>query len=263
MTKNILICVLWLLPVWPIARAQESWTRIQPGLDLLRGRFEDRGQMISFALVKCDPRKNQVRIIDVFHELGKSNSFSAYSLRAVWHKTGADLVTNAGSTASYSLPAPAGLLQIRGRIVSPLNRQTQNAGILCINRGKVAIVPVAQTGGVPKCTDAVQRGPYLTRESVSALDASQRFRRTAAAVDSDGNLLILVTDEGISLAALASFLYTSKLNLRVSAALNLDGAASSGLIATIMKSTRGESKIVVGSTDGLIASSIAITNKNP
>jgi len=263
MRKSILICVLSLFPVLPIARAQESWITIQPGLDLLRAHFEDRGQKFSFALVKCDPRKNEVRIIDVFHELGRSRSFSAYSLRAVKDKTEADIVTNAGSTASYSLPAPTGLLQIKGKTVSPLNRQVQNAGILCINQGRVSIVPVPQTDRLPKCTDAVQRGPYLTRESVSDLDASQHFRRTAVGVDRDGNLLILVTDEGISLAALGSFLYSSKLNLKVSAALNLDGAASSGLIATILQRTRGQRDITVGSTDGLIASSIAITKKHP
>jgi uncharacterized protein YigE (DUF2233 family) len=256
MTRISLIYILWVLLSCTNAKAQDAWVVVKPGLEMLQGNFEDHGQKISFVLVRCDPRRNQVQIIDTFHELGRGNAYAAYSLRQVKAKTGAIIVTNAGSTASFSLPAPTGLLKIGGRIVSPVNRRAQTGGILCVNRERVSILALSDVG-MASCTDAVQRGPYMSRESVSAQDSNLRSQRTAVAVDANGSLLILVTKEGITLSSLATFLYSSKLNLNVQAVLNLDGGVSSGLLATNGTS----SEIAIGNTDALVASAVAIDVK--
>lgn len=88
---------------------------------------------------------------------------------------------------------------------------------------------------------------------------SDRYRRTVVALDHEGRLLLLVTNEKTTLSALAAFLYTSKLDLKVQSALNLDGAASSGMLITI---DSGQAKqVITGNVDGLVASAIAIVEK--
>lgn len=255
MTRLLLATTIWLSMLSAAVSAQDTWVTIRTGLDLLEGTFVDHGQTITFVLVRSDPKRNRLRVIDAYHELGKGSTFAAYSLREIKRKTGATIAVNAGSTASYSLPVPVGLLQIGGRIVSRANLRAEKGGVLCINRDHVSIVPVSATAA-QSCVDAVQRGPYLSKESLSAVDAEQRYRRTLAGVDGDGRLLILVTRESTTLAGVASFLYTSKLNLNVQTALNLDGDRSSGLLVA-----DGKSGIEIGSIDGLIASAIVIQAK--
>jgi uncharacterized protein YigE (DUF2233 family) len=239
------------------AAGQTIWSTIRPGLELLDGSLTDQGQKVTFVLIRCDPRKNQVRVVDTFHELRKANSFAAFSIREVRNKTGASVVANAGSTASYSVPAPVGLLQIRGKIVSRPNFRAEHGGVLCVNGDHISILPLSSTK-LPKCSDAVQRGPFLSRDSVSVSDPStKRYRRTVAALDTNGRLLILVTRESASLSAIVSYLYVSNLNLNIQFALNLDGDVSSGLVLA-----RDEKLTTLGNVDGLVASAIAIYKKN-
>jgi len=156
------------------------------------------------------------------------------------------------------VPSPAGFLKIGSTIVSKAKLNDKNAGILCIKRDSVDIVGFSSA--VPEgCLDAVQRGPFLSQDLTAANDGSGQFRRTVVAVDNEGRLLILVTKEGVRLSAIAALLYGSKLNLGIRAALNLDGAASSGLI---FANDQGVKDAVTGNVDGLVASAIAIRKRH-
>jgi hypothetical protein len=97
------------------------------------------------------------------HELRKANSFAAFSVREVRNKTGASIVVNAGSTASYSIPAPVGLLQIGGQIRNKPNHLAERAGVLCLAGDHVSILPLSSMAST-KCIDAVQRGPFPSQE---------------------------------------------------------------------------------------------------
>ena len=50
-------------------------------------------------MLRCDPRKRQIRIVDMAREL---DSASAFSLAALDNKTKALALVNAGSTASFN-----------------------------------------------------------------------------------------------------------------------------------------------------------------
>jgi uncharacterized protein YigE (DUF2233 family) len=256
MISRLCWCVLCISLLPGTAKAQGSWVTLRPGLEIFNGSFDDHGQEVSFALVRCDPKRKRLRIVDTFHSLGKTNAFAAFSVREVSKKTRATVVVNAGSTATFSLPVPVGLLQVGGNIVSQTNHLAEHSGILCIGQDHVTIVPVSPAAE-PDCIDAVQRGPYLTRDSVSVVDATHRSRRTAVAVDRYGRLLILVTKDRATEWAINAFLYASKLGLNTETALNLDGDVSSGMTVAI-----GKMKTEIGNIDGLVASALAIDPAN-
>jgi uncharacterized protein YigE (DUF2233 family) len=241
------------LPLTVAAAGQTKWSAIAPGLELADGSLTNKDQRVTFIMVRCDPKRNRVRIIDTFHELRKANSFAAFSVREVRNKTGASIVVNAGSTASYSLPAPVGLLQIGGNIRSKPNQLAEHAGVLCLAGDQIFILPLSTVNST-RCLDAVQRGPFLSQDSLRVSDpSSKRYRRTVVAVDSVGRLLILVTREATELSAIVSYLFVSNSDLHIQSALNLDGDVSSGIVFA-----RDDSLQTVGNVDGLVASAIAI-----
>ena len=240
------------------AQCQMSWSATGSGCEWQLSTLQDSGREVGSVLLRCDPKLSEVRLIDTARALGKANSYAAFSLREVLNETHASIVVNAGSTTSYSVPSPAGLLKIGSTIVSKAKLNDKNAGILCIKRDSVDIVRFSST--VPKgCLDAVQRGPFLSQDLTAANDGSGQFRRTVVAVDNGGRLLILVTKEGARLSAIAAFLYGPKLNLGIRAALNLDGGASSGLI---FANDQGVKDAATGNVDGLVASAIAIRKRH-
>lgn len=256
MKKPFFCCILVLI-FGLTARAQMPWSTTASGCEVLDGSFQDADRHVSFVLVRCDPTHSEIRLIDTSSELGRENGYAAFSLREVMTKTRSAVVVNAGSTRSFSAPIPAGLLEVGGAIVSPPKFYVKNAAVLCINRDRVSIVKLLSK--IPKdCPEAVQRGPFLSWELVSANDDSGHHRRTVAAVDKQGRLLILVTKEGATLSSVVSFLYGSKPDLGVLSALNLDGDASSGLI---FAGSEGIKEPTVGSVDGLVASAIAIRRR--
>lgn len=254
MSKILRILVIFLSVATATSQTRTAWTSVRPGVEFLDANFTDHGQTVSFVALRIDPRRNQVRIVDLFHEIGATNKFAAFSLRDVRKKTQAPIVVNAGSTASFSVPAPVGLLKTRGKVINPANYRAQNGGILCVMGDRILIVPVSSK--IPNCGDAVQRGPLLSADT-SGLDKS-RFRRTVAAVDAKGNLLVLVTRDQATMGGIADFLYQSTPAMNIQTALNLDGDVSSGLIAP---SDGTRKALEIGNVDGLIASAIAIYRK--
>lgn len=252
-------CLVWLMACSAIVAQNNKWATLQPGLELLEGNFQDQKQLVKFLLLRCDPTRNEVRVIDTFREIGKGNTLAAFSVRAVSKKTGALVSLNAGPTASYTLPVPVGLLLVRGKVVNQANFRAANGGIFCVTGDRVAILNLSSFKS-QNCSYAVQRGPLLTRASASANDdKSERYRRTVLAVDKEGKLLILVTSEKTTLALVAAFLYTSRPDLKVQSALNMDGDASSGLLIAAGRSSK---PIEIGSVDALVASAIAISSKS-
>jgi len=250
------ICVLLMSSFCSVAESQ-TWSTIQPGIERIDGKLSERGgESVAFVLLRCDPRRNSVRVIDTYHELKTANAYSAFSLREIGSKTGAAIVVNAGSTTSYTFPAPAGLLMAGSKVIhapSYSSREGVGEGIFCIAHEHLSIVAAPPTG-LPKCADAVQRGPLLKRDSLSDTKTSgERHRRTVVALDNVGRLLIIVTKEGATLSSISNLLYTSNINLGTVAALNMDGDSSSGLLIV----AKGKPE-AIGSVDGLVASAIAI-----
>jgi RHS repeat-associated protein len=195
MKKLVSLHIVWLLLCTVIATCQAKWSSIGPGLELADGSLIDKDQNVTFIMIRCDPKKNHVRVIDTFHELRKANSFAAFSVREVRNKTGASIVVNAGSTASYSIPAPVGLLQIGGQIRNKPNHLAERAGVLCLAGDHVSILPLSSMAST-KCIDAVQRGPFLSQESLRVSDPfPKRYRRTVVAVDAVGTGNVTVTNE--------------------------------------------------------------------
>ena len=133
MTPRGFIFSIWtFLCIVPISA--QTWITVRPGLELLRGNFADQ-QSVHFVLLRYDLRKkNQLRIVDTYSEMGSQKSYSEFSVDAIQHKTGAVVVVNAGSTKNLAIPNPAGLLKVKGTIISELNPQNTRGGILCIGK---------------------------------------------------------------------------------------------------------------------------------
>ena len=256
-TRILLFCI------WTFSSAGpspgQSWTTVRPGLDLLRGSFIDQNK-VDFLLLRYDPGKNnRIRIIDTYHEMG-SQPYSEFSVDAIQHKTGAMVVVNAGSTKNLNSPNPAGLLKIKGTVVSALNPETPHGGTLCIGKsGDISIAPLSQKGmsttsDGTSCRDAVQRGPFLSAQVSSVPDTwRQHFQRTIVATDKDGRLLIMVTQEPASLEAISRYFFGADAKLGTTNLLNMDGAESSGLILR-----SDATNLEAGNIHGLVASAIAI-----
>jgi len=233
----------------------QSWSSLRPGLEIEKGSFVDRGQRVSFVMLRCDTRKRQIRIVDMARELG---SASAFSLAALNNKTKALALVNAGSTASSNFPSPVGWLRINGKDLSKPNFGARQPGVLCISNRQLSIFELSSTR-LPSCVDAVQRGPFLPRNFAPIHGFSDgAYRRTIAAVDGGNRLLLLVTNDPASFSAIVSFLYSSQSGLDVQSAFGLDSAASSGLLVSTANPQLPDGGIAAGNTNQLIASAIAI-----
>lgn len=257
MRRTTLTFVLLLFPVVADSQSQSAWSKTPSGCEWQTNTLQDSGSGVGYILFRCDPKISEVKIVDTASTLGKTNPYAAFSLRELLNETHASIVVNAGSTTSFSVPSPAGLLRVGGKTINPPRLHVKNAGVLCIRRDRLDIVRFSAT--LPKgCLDAVQRGPFLSQDLTQENDSSARFRRTVVAVDGGGRLVILVTKDGTRLSAISALLFEGKLNLDIRAALNMDGAASSGLIVA---DDQGVKDSVIGNVDGLVASAIAIRKR--
>jgi uncharacterized protein YigE (DUF2233 family) len=247
-------CFLASLLAWASVAAAQNWSQVGT-FEALAGQFDDQGQQIHFVLLRADPSRTSIRIVDTFELLHKANAYSPFSIAEVKTATKARAVVNAGSTNSFSIPDPVGLLETNGRVISRENRSVKYGGVLCIGRTSVSIFPVP----MPKtanCIHAVQRGPVLGPDlQYPASYSQEKYTRSAVAVDTNGRLIVLVTNDPVSLHSMARFLYKSTLNLSLRSILNLDGGPSSGLI---LSSEHTGIPPTIGNVDALVASAIAI-----
>lgn len=228
-----------------------SFATLRAGIEATWGTFPDNGQSVKFSLVRADPKRVGIRVADTLHELGRGNNLSAFSLRTLG-RAGALVAVNAGSTESYSVPIAAGLLVVRGRTVSPVNRQAAAPGFVCINESRVSVVKLADLD-IDNCPFAVQRGPILLPGVRPG--ANQPHRRTIVAVDSAGRLLLLVTADRATLGSVYDFL-TSSRDVAIVSAMNMDGDASSGMF--VSPTLGGQTPSEVGNIDALVASAIVL-----
>ena len=237
------------------AEGQAAWSTTTSGCGVANGTFNDHESQVSFVLLRCDPKRVEIRLVDSSSAIGKANSYAAFSLRELLEQTRASIVVNAGSTSSYSVPAPAGLLMIQGRLVGRPALGAENAvgfgGVLCIRGDQISIEEFSWPL-TKQCQYAVQRGPILSRDFAN--DNKSRYRRTVVAVDAQGRLLVMVTKQVATLLSISSFLY-SQADLAIRSALNLDGDVSSGLMFADDQDVKDR---VFGTVDGLIASAITI-----
>jgi uncharacterized protein YigE (DUF2233 family) len=256
-SSEVKIALLMFAMVFLLERAvcQTQWLTTTSGCEVHDGNLPDHGVKVPYVLVRCDPKVVQIRVADTASELGKTNGYAAFSLKEVAEKSGAAIAVNAGSTSSFSLPVPAGLLIVHGKLVSKPRLRVPDGGILCIRRSQVFIEPFSVA--LPKgCSDAVQRGPVFSREFAN--NSTTRYRRTAAAVDKVGRFIILLTREPATLSSVNSFLYDPGSALGVQSALNLDGDMSSGLV---FGPDQGVKETAIGTVDSLIASAILIRRR--
>jgi uncharacterized protein YigE (DUF2233 family) len=168
-------------------------------------------------------------------------------------------VINGGPTASFARPIPAGLLIANGLLVSRLNpASSRMTGVFWVRGGTVGIssAKAFQTGGL---TGAVQAGPIIVSRGQRVVSTAEqlkpKYARSIVAIDRQGRLL-LVTTTSAWLYNVASRLVQSEQagGLDCVAALNLDGADSSGILV------RERSGLVTrGTTNSLIASAIGLS----
>jgi hypothetical protein len=234
----------------------QSWKTLSPGLELQRGSLKDGAYHVNYVLLRCDPKQRKIQVIDVRGALFPKNSASPFNLRAVQQAIHSEAVVNGGSTSNLNFPNPTGWLKISGKEISPAKWAAKEAGALCVTGNKVSVLRLSDRH-LPTCTDAVQRGPYLSKQFVPERGFSDgRYNRTVVGSDDQGRLLLLVTQDPSSYTAVVSFLYSSDLGPNATAALSMDGGLSSGAI--IQAGQLSESPMTAGDVDFLIASAIAI-----
>jgi exopolysaccharide biosynthesis protein len=247
------------LSLTAVANEDAQWMTLHPGVEIRQDALNDHGRAITIVLLRCDPKRATVHVVDTFHEIGSSNAFAAFSLREVAKRTGALVTVNAGSTRSYNLPSAAGLLLTNGKIVHPATLFPKDAGIFCVAGQRLAITGPSSFRSL-KCQYAVQRGPILGRSALGSTASStgqkeERYRRTVFALDNKARLLILLTDGEATLSSIATYLYSST-SLVVQSVLNMDGDRSSGLLLSGDLDYKFRE---IGNVDGLVASAITIS----
>ena len=149
-------------------------------------------------------------------------------LAAVMNASGAIAGVNGG----YFDPddAPVGLLVSEGRPLAPLRKAKLLSGVLSVTGGRVEILRSGAFRMSAKVKNALQCGPMLVDGGtpVAGLNDSRRARRTFAAVDGKGHVVLGVSS-ALSLAELAKILAltNSTDGMQTVRALNLDGGSSS------------------------------------
>lgn len=261
---SLLVCALACRPIPLGAQGLTAWQTLNSGIGVRRfiARTPDDTTEFELTAVRIDPRAVRVRVVDVLSTLGDHKSFHVYDLREVALRLNPSAIINGGFTASLSLPIPVGLLVVDQRPVSQINKVSSVvSGIFCVRRAGIAIV--RRDDYVPgECVEALQAGPLLVEQDGRlAINRSERanpkYRRSAVAIDRQGRLLFIATNE-VHLYDLARVLASGADSggLDCVAALNLSGSVESGLLVKV-----GKANIASGSQESLIASAIAVFHK--
>lgn len=243
----------------PYIGQAQTLKRVSAGMEWMETRCASPVDgSVALAGVRIEPRRLPVRLLDTYSILGKAPSFTGFSLRDLASTTHPLAVVNGGATASFSSPIPVGLLVTDGRVVSELSSSSKTlTGVLCFAGGSPTVLSV-ESYKPGQCSSALQAGPIVVQGGRVAVHANERstrraYRRSLAAVDGSGRLILIVTSE-VHLYDVAQCLTGALKELDVREALNLDGDSSSGLIIDAPGATSRE----VGSTSSLIASAIAV-----
>jgi uncharacterized protein YigE (DUF2233 family) len=256
--------VFALLCTRPVLSVAQSWVALPNGLALLASKAGG----FQITVIRADSRIFDFTVEDVLQDVGGSPTGASgysYSLAQLSTTLKPIALSNAGATNSFQLPAPVGLLKIKDRISSPLNK-SNISGIFCVGAdGRARVLATDQASidkDIESCSYAVQGRPLLVQhEKVAStlLSGIKDFQsaRTAIGVDFRGDVLLIIADE-ISLRDFADRLVQMHYLLGLTDVVNLDGSGSSGLM---YQSGNGQSYVEVANTHSLIASAIAIKPK--
>lgn len=248
----------------PVLSLAQSWVALSNDLALFS--FRAGGSQIT--VIRADGRIFDFTVEDVLQDVGGSPTGASgysYSLAQLSTTLKPIALSNAGASNSFQLPAPVGLLKIKGRISSPLNRSSRS-GIFCVGAdGRARVLATDQVSidaDIESCSYAVQGRPLLVQHgkvaSTQLLEIKDyQSTRTAIGVDSHGDVLLIIAKE-ISLRDFADRLVQMHYYLDLTDAVNLDGGGSSGLM---YQSENGQGYVEVANTHSLIASAITIRQK--
>ena len=207
-----------------LENASPTWQTIGEGVDILTLTADSEnipaGTNLFFIRFHCD--KIQTFVL---HDKGLSTA------QRIAEDTKALAVIN----ASFFSPEgkPIGLVMQEGKVTNKLpTRGMLDSGIFCIKNGWPMIFHrnYFQPSGI---TEAIQSFPRLVcngKPVAEVTDNDKRRRRSGIALDSEGRIIIFITDTnlgGVSFKEIQKILLKPKLNVR--AALALDGGGSSQL----------------------------------
>jgi uncharacterized protein YigE (DUF2233 family) len=208
----------------PVASIEydNTWRPLKPGLEyvLVRGRVGRRDELL--VVVRADPAQMPIRV--------RYDKDRPRLVREWFDQEQADVVINANFFLEDK--STAGLLIANG---APFGTSYRGfGGMMSISGGQARVQWLRNTPYQPDTgiEQAVQGAPMLVLEGrvVPGInDNDERNRRSFAAIDRKGWVVIGVSQTASwSLTDLATFLASARL-LDVRNAVNLDGGASSGL----------------------------------
>lgn len=212
-------------PAPPDVTLQPGWETLAPGLELRTAWMWVGGvsQPVEITIIRIDPDYFDLKV----HEaLDDSATVAEWQQR-----TGATVLIN----GAFFEPGETvlGLLVENGeRHGVPFEG---HGGMMTVSGGMVNVRALDEEPLLPgEAFDfAIQGRPMLLNPGGFAADfnlSPEASRRTAIAQDRDGNVLFIVNDYGaVSLYKLRDWLITSP-ELNISAAFNLDGGGSTGLV---------------------------------
>ncbi|MCK6580492.1 MAG: phosphodiester glycosidase family protein [Anaerolineae bacterium] len=222
------------------ADAQVAWTGSQPGLETAVIILPNSGG-VPLLVLRIDPTHFVFRV---------QARPGALLDGAAWTRItpGAAAFINANF---YDADRRAvGLLTADGvQIAPPL---AGRGGVFTVERGRIAVLAIHDAGAVERLEQAAQGYPMLVRDGVGVYAAARVLdptaRRSAAAIDADGNILLIGTmGVGVSLSDLSQNLPLT--GLGIVNAVNLDGGGSALLVVKSSGAPAGEE----GSTPVILA----------
>lgn len=211
-------------PAQPADRPVDTgWQAAAPGVELRELRVSVAGEEAPVSVVRLDPALVRLEV---------RYAPDAPLALAAW-------AGQAGAVAAIN----GGFFDEAGRTVALLVHAGQSVGESYVGRG--GMFAVTPQGGVwlrgladapyspdEPVAEAIQGWPMLVKGAgVAAYDSedNERARRSAIALDAEGRvLLIAASSAAFTLPELAAWLAAS--DLGISAAMNLDGGSSTGLL---------------------------------
>ncbi|MBL8133940.1 MAG: phosphodiester glycosidase family protein [Anaerolineae bacterium] len=222
------------------AAAQTAWTVVQPGLETAVILLPNSGG-VPLLVVRIDPTRFVFRIQARPGELLDG---------AAWGRMTPGAVAFINANFYDAERQAVGLLVADGILLAlPL---AGRGGVLAIERGRVDVRAIHDTGAVERLEQAAQGYPMLVRDGVGVYAAARALDpaalRSAAAIDADGHILLIGTmGIGVSLSDLSQNLPLT--GLGIVNAVNLDGGGSALLAVKSSFAPAGEA----GSTPVILA----------
>lgn len=221
----VLTCLLVAACTRAPERERLAWQDAAPGLTYAHANLYAGAdqQPVAIHLLRLEPRRWQLRVVtpaQMGRALGSPGDFRA----AV---PGAVAAVNGGFfDPQYK---PLGLLVDQGQTLSPLRHVDH--GVFAIAGQQPLLRHARDWKDLPELEFAVECGPRLIVDGKPLTFKPGVARRTALGLDSQGRVLVVVTEGVVGLQELTAFLVRSELDggPGVQDALNLDGGPSTML----------------------------------